>query len=645
MDMDAGVRILHLEDNRNDSNLLEALLDEAGLRCELIRIETRGEYAGWLDTGGFDLIVSDYTLPSFDGGEALRMARERRPEIPFIFFSGTMGEDNAVQALLGGATDYVLKTDPKRLSAAVRRALREASQGAELRAAARAVAESEEKFRALTHTAVDAIITADEQGRITYLNPAAEKLFGWSGSELMGRPLSGIIPERYPRRQAAGSQPRVIGRTVELSGLRRDGAEFPLELSLSEWAAGGGRSFAAIIRDISARRQAEQALRDTEAQLRQAQKMEAIGRLAGGVAHDFNNLLTAIMGLADLCLLELPPESPLRVDLSEIKSTALRAAALTRQLLAFSRKQVIQPRPVDLSELVAGLERMLRRVIEEDIALELRPAPRPAVAFIDPIQVEQLVLNLAVNARDAMPGGGKLTLSLGHAALDAVFCGSRPGSRPGDYVLLSIADTGTGMTAEVKAHLFEPFFTTKEPGKGTGLGLATCLGIVKQNGGWIGAESAPGRGARFDIYLPAHGGRAVPVGPPAPTAGSLRGAEVLLLAEDEPAVRRLAARALRGQGYRVLEAADADEALRRVAEDLTREIRLLIADAIMPGEGGRRLAQRVRELRPDIRPLFVSGYADESMSRQGVLPADLDFLAKPFAPAQLLAKVREILDR
>ena len=402
--------------------------------------------------------------------------------------------------------------------------------------------------------------------------------------------------------------------------------------------------------EVGQRRSAEEALvgstaeqRSLEEQLRQSQKMEGIGRLAGGIAHDFNNLLTAILGYAELMEAQLPDDEDLRSSLHEIRIAGERAAALTRQLLAFSRRQVLQPRILDLNLVVSEMEKLLRRLIGEDVVLTTRLDPGLASVRADPGQLEQVLMNLAVNARDAMPGGGTLTIETRNAQLDAVFAAAHPCARVGRYVVLVVADTGTGMSAEVLSHAFEPFFTTKEQGKGTGLGLATAYGIVAQSDGFITIESAPGLGTTFRIHFPRVAGRASVSSSGNRQRVSPRGAETILLVEDEPGVRRLSRTILESLGYHVLEAASGEKAL-EVARAHVGEIHLVATDVIMPGMSGRVLWDRLRPLRPRTRVLFVSGYTDDAIAPHGVLESGTAFLQKPFTPHGLAEKVREALD-
>jgi len=388
-------------------------------------------------------------------------------------------------------------------------------------------------------------------------------------------------------------------------------------------------------RDVTAQRHLEE-------QFRQSQKMEAVGQLAGGIAHDFNNLLTAILGNTQLLLRDLPPGDAKRSDVEEIRKASERAASLTRQLLAYSRRQMLQPKVLDLNVVVAEMDKMLRRLIGEHIALVAALQSDLGHVRADPNQIEQVIVNLAVNARDAMPDGGKLTIETANVDLDETFAQAHLGSVPGAYAMLAVTDTGHGMDVNVRAHLFEPFFTTKEVGKGTGLGLATVYGIVKQSGGYISVYSERGRGSTFKIYLPRI---ATPSATPAapPRVGAARGSETVLVVEDELAVLTLSRRALEAQGYVVLAASDAAAAL-RVVERHGGTIHLLLTDVVMPGMSGRDLADRLAAQRPGIRVLYMSGYPGDAVVQHGTLPSGSAFLQKPFSPDGLARKVRDVLD-
>ena len=492
--------------------------------------------------------------------------------------------------------------------------------------------ESEQRFRAMTESAVDAVVTADSRGNVVSWNRGARTIFGYAPDEVVGTPLERLIPVRSRTIEETGAAPGLSERY----GLRRDGQEFPIEVSLASWETRQGAFVTAIIRDVSERRQ-------LEAQFRQAQKMESVGRLAGGVAHDFNNLLTVIGGQAALVRMRSAPDHPMRERIIVIEDAAARAAELTRQLLAFSRKQVLEPKILDLNVVVTQVAPMLRRLIGEDVELVVRPAPELGRVEADPGQITQIIVNLVVNARDAIPHGGRVTIETNDVDLDEAFTHRRAEMRPGPHVLLAVSDNGVGMDEEVRSHIFEPFFTTKDVGKGTGLGLATVYGIVKQSNGSIDVYSEPGRGTTFKIYLPRVERAAESVATEEPAVDG-RGSETILLVEDDEQVRALACEILKVHGYTVLEARHGVDAL-----DITHRyhgvIHLLVTDVVMPEMGGRELASRLRPERPQMKILYMSGHTADAIAHHGALAEDEAFASKPIMPKRLLAKVRETLDR
>jgi two-component system cell cycle sensor histidine kinase/response regulator CckA len=632
--MTEHIRILHVEDSARDAELVrEALLAE-DLDCEIVRVETREQYVAALETGQFELIVCDYTLPSFEGGEALDIAAARWPHVPFLFFSGTIGEEKAVETLKRGAAEYVLKNNLARLPSAVRRALSEARERAERRKAEEALRTSEQRTRALMENAKDAILVTNIQGIVVEINRAAEALYARPRAEFVGCHFFDLLVAEEREKVQLRFEAVVAGRAPEgqeTIALAADGRTVPIEISGSLVEIGGERLVLAIVRDVSERKQLEE-------QFRHAQKMEAVGRLAGGVAHDFNNLLTVILGYTDVVNSQLQAEHPLRQEVEQIRKAGERAAALTRQLLAFSRTQVLLPQLIDVGAIVTDIDRMLRRLIGEDIDLVTVCDPGTGRVKADPGQLEQVLMNLAVNARDAMPGGGRLTIETRREDFDETAVREHGTAQPGPYVMIEVSDTGSGMDAETKTHIFEPFFTTKEKGKGTGLGLATVYGIVKQSGGFLWVSSEPGNGTVFKICLPRvqeEPGFHRP--PPPPPPESARGTETLLLLEDEEGLRRLAREVLEDHGYTVIDASGWPAAL-ELAERRSGPIDLVLTGVVLPESGGSEIVSRLSALRPGIRVLSMSGSAN------GVGNTGVAHLQKPFAPADLARIVRQLLD-
>jgi two-component system cell cycle sensor histidine kinase/response regulator CckA len=495
------------------------------------------------------------------------------------------------------------------------------------------------RYRALMEQANDAILIMDLSGRILEANREAERLFGRSRAQITGRNYDDfVVPEeredsaRHRARLSSEGTMRVVGRHMERAG----GTVVSVDVSGSLVRMGEESRVLAILRDVTERQR-------LEALLLQSQKMESVGRLAGGVAHDFNNLLGVITGYGDLLLREIGEGHPSHKRVVEIRKAADRAAALTRQLLAFSRKQVLHLRVLDLNGVVSGIETMLRRLIGEHIELITVLYPRLGRVKADPGQIEQVIANLTVNARDAMPNGGKLILETGNVELDDMYAAARPDARPGPHVMLAVSDTGHGMDAETLSHMFEPFFTTKGLGQGTGLGLATVYGIVRQVGGQVMVYSEPGRGTSFKIYLPRLEAAADEAPASAPLGPAPRGTETVLLVEDESALRILIHEVLTGAGYRVLQGGAPDDAL-AVAAAHQGVIHLVLTDVILPSMSGRQMADALRAVRPETRTLFMSGYTDDAINHHGILEPGMHFLEKPFTSDALLRKVREVLD-
>ncbi len=498
------------------------------------------------------------------------------------------------------------------------------------------------RLRQAVDASGEVIFMTDREGIITFVNTGFTRLYGYTEDEVLGKVTPRILksgitpPENYSRFWRAILEKRVARGQV--LNRRKDGRLVTVESSVNPVLdkSGNIEGFLAIQRDITERKQLEE-------QFRQAQKMEAVGRLAGGVAHDFNNLLTIINGYAQLILERTPPEDASRAQLREILNAGERATGLTRQLLAFSRKQVLEPKVVDLNVVVEGMQKMLRRLIGEDIELHTVAGNQLGLVKADPTQIEQVILNLAVNGRDAMPHGGKLTIETANAELDEDYARTQSDVAPGHYVVLGINDTGMGMDGQTMAHIFEPFFTTKERGKGTGLGLSTVYGIVKQTGGHISVQSEPGRGTKFKVYLPEIERLSEGSAPEEDLARPRGGSETILLVEDEVAVRALAVRVLKGYGYKVLESTSPEHAV-ELSERQEEPIDLLMTDVVMPGMSGRDIAEHLGFTRPQMKVLYVSGYTDDIIAHHGVLEARTAFLQKPFSPEALARKVRAVLD-
>ena len=513
-----------------------------------------------------------------------------------------------------------------------------------------ALRKSEEKFQKLFDEAPVGYIELDAGGCITQVNRTELMMLGYTADDMLGRPLWKFVVEEEASRETikaklSGSiQP---AKPFERTYKRKDGTPLPvvIEEALIRNADGIITGIHATMRDVSQPKRVEKEMADLQEQLRQSQKIEAIGRLAGGIAHDFNNLLTVIKGYTQLSLLDLKENNPLWENIQEIQKATQRASDLTRQLLAFSRRQILAPKVVDLNSLLRDTEKMLRRMIGEDIELVTLLSENLGKVKIDPSQIEQVILNLAVNARDAMPSGGKLTIETTNVESDEGYALTHLGVIPGHYVRLAVSDTGGGMSKEVQEKAFDPFFTTKEKGKGTGLGLSTVHGIVTQSGGKIWVYSEPGRGTTFKTYFPTVEGEVDPLGGKAEVESIPTGNERVLLVEDDPSVRDLANRLLKQQGYRVLEAANGEEAL-RVAQDRTGErIHLLLTDVVLPQMGGKELADQLKKSRPDLKVLYTSGYTDYAIVHHGVLDSGTHFLQKPFSLKTLSQKVREALDK
>ncbi len=641
-DSSLDVRVLLVDDDEEDYQLTRGIVGairsfHGDLRWE----KTYDLGLAALLQKNSDVCLLDYRLGARNGLELLADARDGGCTTPIIFLTGQGERRTDDLAMKFGADDYLGKAEltPTVLERSVRYALERARHIEELR-------KSEQRYRRIVETTTEGVFIADALGVATFVNAQMAVLVGCAREEIVGRTLASFMADPD---EGSLAPPSYVARQRAASGdvllRRKDGSDLWVWLHTQPLfdAAGEYEGTLIMVTDVTEKRRAEAAHRSTEDQLRQAQKMEAIGALAGGVAHDFNNLLSVILSYSELLRADLKPGDPMDEDLGEIERAGRRAAELTSQLLAFGRKQILFPRTLDLTQVVGNMERMLRRLLKEDIELTIQ-AESTGLVFVDPTQVDQILLNLGVNAGDAMPGGGKLTLETSDVLVSEEYAALHVGATSGPHVLLAVTDTGVGIPKDIQSRVFEPFFTTKELGKGTGLGLATVFGIVQQSGGHIRFDSEPGKGTTFKIFFPTAVGAPVPeasAGSPAPVA--IRGTETVLLVEDEDRVRDVARAILRRGGYTVLEARNAGEAF-LVSEQLCGKIDLLVTDVVMPRMSGRDVAARLHQTRPGMKVLFMSGYTEDSIVHHGVLDAGVNFLQKPITPNALLSRVRQVLD-
>jgi PAS domain S-box-containing protein len=763
---DDALRILILEDVPMDAELVEYELQRASIPFVARRVDTRDGFLRELDAFRPDVILSDYTLPRFDGMTALSLTRERAPAIPFLIVTGSVNEETAVGCMKAGATDYLLKSNLARIGPAIQAAVeRERAREEKIRAES-LLAASERRFRSLVQNSSDLVTIVAPDSTILYASDSAERLVGYAPGQLVGTTLLGYV-DGSDAEAVRGLLQNSNGKSsgpVEFSLRRADGSPVWLEAVGSNLLADPTiQGIVLNARDVSERKRADRALRESEEryrdlfdnasdlvcmsgpdgallyvnkawqegtrysqdeiarmqlidvvhpesrshftavlrrvlagerldhvelmlvpksgppitvegnlsctfkdgkpsvvrgiyrdvterkrvdeQLRRAERMQAAGKLAGGVAHEVNNMMTGVIGFSEFVLRSFDLNDPRRADVEEVIRAGTRAADVTRQLLAFTRQQFLRPQLVQLNAVVSDMEKMLRHSLGEDKLLELRLSSEPCQIRADRGQLEQVLINLVLNARDAIQGHGRVGIHTGCAVLDETYAERHGGVDipPGRYVMLAISDTGCGMDGDVQARIFEPFFTTKPVGQGTGLGLSTVYGIVKQSGGFVWVYSELNQGSVFKVYLPeARGLVTEPV--TNNLSVPLRGSETILVIEDEDVVRNLACRGLRDHGYMVLEATNGSEALDYIRAH-PGTVDLIISDVVMPEMGGRELGQNVALFEPELPILYMSGYTGEDVVQRGLLDPGVPFQQKPFTPGTLAMKVRAMLDQ
>ncbi len=669
------MKILVVEDDDNSRVFLE--------RCLLTqKYEVEGAVNGAIALEKVrqwhpDLVISDILMPKMNGFELCRRIKTdvQLKSIPFIFYTATFVDqkDEKLAMALGASRFLIKPMEPADFFRVIREVISEYETNklpvplqplaemkdlcqmqaealsrkldkkvrelAEERAALR---ESEGRFRALIESTSDWIWEIDRNGVYTYCSPKIRDILGYEPEEAIGKtPFDFMSPEeakRLSKEFKSISESKKPFATLENVNLHKDGRKVVLETSGVPFfdSYGNLEGYRGIDRDMTEHKKLEE-------QLLQAQKMEAIGQFAGGIAHDFNNMLTAIMGYGEFLKTDLDKDSPSQHYVDMILSSAAKSVSLTQQILAFSRKQIISPKEADINELIKGIEKLLRRLIGEDIEVNINFADKKVAALVDPGQIEQVLMNLCTNARDAMPDGGTIFISTGTDFLDAEKKKTYDVENAGMYALITVTDTGIGMDEKTRQRIFEPFFTTKGIGKGTGLGLATAYGIIKQHNGHINVYSEPGRGTTFKIYLPMVESQ-MERGEDRKSAPPGRGSETILVAEDNDEVRTLTRRVLLRHGYQVIEAVDGEDAIEQL-ERYKNIIRLVLIDVIMPRKSGKDAGDEIRKIRPDMKMLFTSGYTSDIIHKKGVLEEGVDFISKPLTPYDLLCKVREILDK
>jgi two-component system, cell cycle sensor histidine kinase and response regulator CckA len=650
--MGTPLRVLIIEDSEDDTLLIMHELKRGGYDPKYERVETAGAMNDALNQQEWDLVISDHSMPHFNSFNALDVLKKRGLDLPFFLVSGTIDEERAVSAMKAGVHDYIMKGNLPRLVPAIQRELREAEMRRKRKEAEEALRSSEEKYRTILENIEDGYYEVDIAGNFTFFNDSMCRIYGYPREELMG-----MNNRQYTDQENAKKSFKAFNRVYRTGEstkefdweiIRKDGTKRCIETSvcLMKDSSGNRIGCRGIVLDITERKRAEEEREKMQAQLIQAQKMESIGTLAGGVAHDFNNLLTTIQGYAQLALMSLKESDPFYENFKEIQQASVRAAKLTRQLLLFSRQQPMDLHPIVLNEIVDNLMKMLKRLIGEDITVQTDLDPNLWTNMADSGNMEQVIMNLVMNAKDAMSEGKNITIKTENVDIDKDYCEINIYARPGKFTCLSVEDTGVGMDKEIIQHIFEPFFTTKEVGKGTGIGLSVVYGIVKQHEGWINVYSEPGRGSVFKVYLPASSVESKDA-----TKGEVISiqdchgkGERILLVEDDDGIREFAKRVLVESGYVGFEAANAEEAL-NIFKRENGNFHLVFSDVVLPEKSGLQLVEQLLLRKPELKVLLTSGYTDQKSQWPVICEKGYRFIQKPYGLTDLLRVVREVIEK
>jgi len=636
------LRLLYIEHDRDDAELCFRALKGAGLDFEMETVATQEELVRKLRDDTFDVALADYRLPGWTGVDVLALIKQLGLDLPLILVTGTLGDALAVECFKLGVTDYVLKDQLGRLPMAIHRAQEEKALRKAEKRAVEALRESEARFRGIVDNAAYGIYWVTIGGEILHANPAFVQMLGYESVQELSAMKNSENFFRDPdvRKNLVGAFLKSGRVDARVEWKRKDGRIITVRLN--------GRRITdptrpevcieTMVEDITEKLALEK-------QLVQAQKFEGIGQLAGGIAHDFNNMIGAILGWADLGSEEAEPGSRLHRHFEKVRQQADRAAALTRQLLAFARRQILEPRNMDLNHTVTETLSLLEKIIGSNIEIKTKLAPDLSAVRADPTQLEQVLMNLCINARDAMPGGGCLTIETSNTSFDERYCATQPFAHPGRYVMLSVSDTGTGMDAVTLDRIFEPFFTTKEVGKGTGLGLATAYGVTRQHGGFVQVYSEVGLGSRFCVFLPfSSASPDAASGQPEDSAPVRGGTETVLIVEDHEGLREIARETLESQGYTVVLATDGEQAVREF-QSRRNQIDLVLLDVVLPKLNGPEAYARICAVKPQVPVIFATGYSPDIALLEKVQQQGLPVLQKPYAPQDLARKVRETLDQ